>query len=315
MKKTLIALAAVAVSTGAMAQATISGNFTFGYNASETAGVKASGLGYDTAEIRFSASEDLGGGLTASASFGLENINRSGDGSVSDTAATASSLSLRGGFGTIAMGTSKIGNGLRGLGEAGAPVQNLEGEVFGSAVYRDGISYTAPKMGDFTFSIGHTEGAANPGGDQKNSTVQNSNTLAAVYSAGAVNARIDTTLYGKKDLSATAAKNRYRISGNYDLGVAKVGAGYSSLKAKGDTKTTETLLGVSAPIGAFTVGAVFATQQAETAGVKAAKKSGNSFGVEYALSKRTSIIATQASWKTKGAKSDKETNILVSHSF
>ena len=67
MKKTLVALAALAA-TGAFAQVTITGNLAMGYAVATNVangGGDVSGLGVDTSEIDFAATEDLGGGVKA----------------------------------------------------------------------------------------------------------------------------------------------------------------------------------------------------------------------------------------------------------
>ena len=58
---------------------------------------------------------------------------------------------------------------------------------------------------------------------------------------------------------------RTRVSGSYDLGVAKLGAGYQTRKGTGASSAfgtnKQTVLGVSAPYGAFTFGLNYATHK------------------------------------------------------
>ncbi len=82
MKKTLIAVAALAA-TSAFAQVTITGGYAFGLKNTVTGATTAAGsdrtaagLGIDTAEVKFGASEDLGGGMKVDVSMGLNNIQR-----------------------------------------------------------------------------------------------------------------------------------------------------------------------------------------------------------------------------------------------
>jgi len=73
MKKTLVALAAVAVTGGAFAQATMTGAVSLGYSSDTTvAGVNTSGFGVNDSEINFSVSEAIDGvgNLTAGLGFG-----------------------------------------------------------------------------------------------------------------------------------------------------------------------------------------------------------------------------------------------------
>ncbi|MEY3782232.1 MAG: hypothetical protein RIS97_410, partial [Pseudomonadota bacterium] len=80
MKKTLLALAVVAASGAAFAQsATLSGSYAFGYqSATSAAGVRTAGIGTDTAAIALVATEDLGGGLKATAKVSLGGMMRDG---------------------------------------------------------------------------------------------------------------------------------------------------------------------------------------------------------------------------------------------
>jgi len=53
MKKTMIALAAVAAAGAASAQVTLGGEFAWGYGNYNTAGVDSSGGGIDTSQVSF----------------------------------------------------------------------------------------------------------------------------------------------------------------------------------------------------------------------------------------------------------------------
>jgi len=340
MKKTLIALAAVAVSGAAFAQATITGSFAYGYQATTThkaavggvwvnqAGavvttkpaateknvqtvrapvtaansVKESGFGVDTAAITIAASEDLGGGLKASASMAIGGLTRG------DTPAGEDfKVVLSGGFGSILLGQIEIGSGIRGLGTAGAPVNNMEGEVLGAATSgTDIIKYTAPKMGAITLSASLTEGKGLANGLSKGQS--SAVTVGAAYSANGLTASIDTTNWDK---DATVYDNRYRVAAKYDMGAVAVGVGYEDINNVGTGTTKFTVMGVSAPMGAVTVGAATVTKEV----TGKAKVSGNTVGVSYALSKRTSLSANTASWKTAGAASENKSTVLLAHSF
>jgi predicted porin len=218
---------------------------------------------------------------------------------------------LSGGFGSVLLGQIEIGSGIRGLAQAGAPVNNMEGEVLGAAsAGTDIIKYTAPKFGDFTVSgsLTETKGLATGLSTGQSSAV----TVGVDYAAGPVAAKFDFTDY---DNDSATINNRYRIAGNYNLGVAKVGAGHESGKyvaSAGSKKYSYTMFGVSAPVGsAVTVGAVMVSKKV----TGAAKVSGTSVGAKYSLSKRTNVTANTASWKTAGAASDSKTTILLNHSF
>jgi len=77
MKKTLVAIAAITAVTGAMAQATISGQIEMGYTSATTttggsiATTKSLGDGHGNSFLNFNAAEDLGGGMKADMQIGF----------------------------------------------------------------------------------------------------------------------------------------------------------------------------------------------------------------------------------------------------
>jgi predicted porin len=302
MKKTLIALATVAVTTGAMAQVTLSGGAAYGYQSTKTNSVDAKGFGVDTAAFKMSASEDLGGGMKLSAAIALGGLTRGDTPTGEDF-----TIVVSGGFGSVLLGQIEIGSGIRGLAQAGAPVNNMEGEILGAATAgTDIVKYTAPKMGDFTFSASHTETKGLATGM---TTGQSTATTVGVdYASGPIAAKIDSSSWSEN----ATLDSRYRIAASYDLGVVKVGAGREDITLVSTLHTKYTMFGVSAPLSAnVTVGAVSVKE--DIAGVT---RSGTSVGASYALSKRTSVSANTASWEITGQTAkDKKTTILLAHSF
>ncbi len=316
MKKTLLALAVVAASGAAFAQsATLSGSYIFGYQSTKVAGVRTAGIGTDTAAIALTATEDLGGGLKATAKVSLGGMMRDGAGTGEDAF-----VSLAGGFGVVSMGTVEFDDGLSRA-YAGAPVIGLDGKVHAGNTNADYISYTSPQfVPGLTAGIGYvdrgtTTGAGLAAGTTGPASAQPSITANLTYGAGPVSARFDVTQWTRKDqadVASNKANNRFRISGNYNLGVVKLGAGYSQLKRiNGGDTTKQTEVGISAPVGAALIGAVY--EQAKTGNVKA---SGFTVGAQYNLSKRTNVSAGYASWKTSSAGAKNNTfRVLVGHSF
>jgi hypothetical protein len=74
MKKTLVALAAVAATGGAMAQAVMTGYIAFGYeSATSSTNATTSGMGMDDAEINFAIAETIDGVGKLSATMGFTN--------------------------------------------------------------------------------------------------------------------------------------------------------------------------------------------------------------------------------------------------
>jgi hypothetical protein len=314
-RATVAALAAVAVAGAASAQLTLSGAFSYGYQSKKdgTAGTTAKGFGTDTAAIKLAFSEDLGGGLKLDGSISAGGLARGGSVGGEDAKVT-----LTGGFGALTLGAVEIGSGIRGLAQAGAPVNNMEGEVLGSADNFDLVAYGI-KVGDITVSASITEDGGkdiDPAIASGFSTGQNrSTTVGVAYAAGPVAVKLDTTSTSLP-AAASGLDSRYRLSASYDLGVAKIGAGIEDQKLLGGAKNKYTMLGVSAPLSAsVTVGAAFVTQDSTAV---AGSKSGSTFGAKYAISKRTDITANYASWEVSeaaGAKKDNKTTMLLNHSF
>jgi Gram-negative porin len=315
MKKTLLALAVVAASGAAFAQsATLSGSYVFGYQSTKVAGARTAGLGTDTAAISLSATEDLGGGLKASAQVSLGGMMRDGAGTGEDA-----KLTLSGGFGTLTLSTFESDDGLSRA-YAGAPVIGLDGKVHGANSNIDLLGYTSPQLapgltvGYSYVDRGTTVGTGLAAGTTGAAVAQPSHTGNVTYGAGPISARFDVaswTRQGDATVTANTNKNRFRVSGNYDLGMAKIGLGYSSLKRTTGTTAKQTEIGVSAPLGATTVGLVY--EKLVNSGVTT---SGVTFGAQYNLSKRTNVSAGYAQWKKTGAATtDNSFRVLVGHSF
>jgi len=137
MKKTLIALAAVAVSSAAMAQATIGGTFNVDMqnkisNADNT-------IGMGDAIVSVSVSEDLGGGMTASASTTFQTkAGRAGT-----ITNNGYSFALKGGFGALS-----IANYLNAMNEvsAGVSAEDDMSDSLGIYGLRTRLQYALPQI-------------------------------------------------------------------------------------------------------------------------------------------------------------------------
>ena len=313
MKKTLLALAVVAASGSAFAQsATLSGNFTYGYASSKVAGKSTAGLTTDTAAIKLVATEDLGGGLKATAQVSLANMMRDGAGTGEDAF-----VSLSGGFGSLMMGAVESDDGLSKA--RPGPQWGLDGKVHSANTNIDVLGYTTPELAPGLRAYvsyvdrGATTGAGF-GGTTGDASAQPSITGRVIYATGPIDARADFTSWTRQDAAGVASntnKNRFRIAGNYNLGMAKLGLGYMQLKRTTGTTVKEVVATVAASFGATDVGLTYETF--DNAGVKT---KGFSLGAAYNLSKRTAVVAGLRQWKKDGAASnDNATHLMVSHSF
>lgn len=334
MKKTLIALAVLAASGASFAQVTITGNVTMGYRSTTTGGVTgvggadAAGLGYDTAGLTFVANEDLGGGYKAKAEMNLDVGARSA------SAGENAILTLTTPAGALVLGTVKAGDYLSGgLAGVGAYNQGWDGKVLSARTSRDTASFVVP-VGAFTLSATYQEsatllglGAGTTGAET--TTGQSMTGLSATYASGALSAN-GTFLQFASNGAAGKTKDQTRLSGNYDLGVAKLGAGVVVTNQNGgaaaNPKFTDMLIGAKMPMGAVTFGATFVSRKMDdmaSVGGTSGTGTGTSLELGYALSKRTSVIANYGRWTQTstaagvlaGQDASSQYNVLLSHSF
>ena len=112
--------------------------------------------------------------------------------------------------------------------------------------------------------------------------------------------------------------NRISIAASYDLGVAKLGAGFRNTNFVTGTRQ-DSFLAVGVPLGALTLGADWGsrTQNDRFTATDNGTRTGLGLKAQYDLSKRTALIASYAKWDgVVGANAaTTETNLLVAHSF
>ena len=336
MKKSLIALAVLAASGASFAQVSITGNLTAGFQSSNAAkGANASGFGVDTAEIVFSAKEDLGGGMKASAKMGLVDASRGNTAGRPNTGFGPgdAELALSGSFGQVTLSTSRSTDYLSG-GTAGVGGTFMEGRVFSNRVSTDSVAYSMP-VGPVTVGLTYSE-APNllglGGGTSGVTTTAIPATftdltfparqvaLSVNYSQGPLAADVGYLTNDK--FGTTENRNHLRGSVAYDLGVAKLGGGFErqTWEFAADNKVTvsDMLVGVSVPMGALTLGANWAQREASEQTPATNNGSFNGYGLKaaYALSKRTAVSADYTNWNgAVNAQKQSVYNLFLSHSF
>jgi hypothetical protein len=366
MKKTLIASAVLALSGTAFAQVTITGTAAYGYKSSSTAanqgapldqakqGVtnaivggsggnttgNASGFGIDTSLVTFAAKEDLGGGMSIAAELGIDGLNRAAVNG-SDT-----SLKLTTGVGRLTLQTYKpvdyLSGGISGVGGVG-----MDNKVFPSRGLKESVGFDT-KVGPVFLGFAHMEQASvsssttsgvgmgfGAGGEGAASTTgQRLTSLSATYVGGALVANLNYLTYdGRTDNVNTSYKDVIRTAASYNFGSFKVGGGVSVLTVTGGGTLTDSLVAVSVPMGAVTLGANFAQETftgsvAQTfpvpgvgnvpfaAGRLDQTRSGYGLSATYAFTKRTSVQAAYADWlPAEGKNRNNETSLLLVHSF
>jgi len=296
MKKTLVALAAVAVTGGAFAQATLTGSIGYGYKTTTTvANVVTNGMGVADASVNFGVSEDLGDGMSVSGTMGVYapgNYAAVYGNDMKIGVKTASGLAVN--FGST-YGSSYLAGGLAGAGanfDAG-----LDGKVISSRSYTDSVTVSMPLMAGLTLSASHTEPAVSEyGTGAATANTQRYNIAALSYAAGALAANVAYRSYdGQLSNTTTSASQKVRASASYDLGVAKIGAGIDSTTYTAGNVYSESLVGVTVPVGKLTLGAQFGAMS--TSGYTTNyDQTGSLVGAMYNLSKRTYMTAQYYSY-------------------
>lgn len=315
MKKTLIALAVLAASGASFAQVSITGQYAFGWNTSiSNTGAEASGLGVDTSFVKFAASEDLGGGLKASASLSLDGFTRNGSANGGDN-----ELVLEGGFGKVRLANDK---GADYLGSVIGGIAGFDGKVFGARTINDSVAYTSPSFGGLTFGLSHTENATGGGlgvGSASNND-QRSNTGTLSYAAGPLAVTGGFTSWDNQDTEVAKPDNnktRARVKGSYDFGAFKLGAGFVQVQKNKGTYA-ESILAVTAPLGALTLGLDVGSSKRDGTGANATDISKTGYGLKaaYALSKRTSVWGAYTNYDSAaGTQRNSLTELVLSHTF
>jgi len=336
MKKQLIAAAvAGAFALPAMAQVTISGSINTGLmNNGQVTNSKfgVASLGGSANAININATEDLGGGLSAGATFQLRFSAATGDATSSGVAiqqpvstTTAGLTSFPGAnvyhtanvFLSSAAGTVRVGKILEDSScgfdpwacTGGAAMMAGEGAtsnaagaasrtslLVGAATQANSVYYQSPAMNGFRLSLQTTMGQRSATATAYNSAdlnrVNDRTVINLTYSAGPIAAQyID--IKGAQNTGQSRGDDKRTEKGyglSYDFGVAKVSL-YKADKQDADGTKSADLTNVSAtvPMGAMTLLAGYTKNNASTALSTADSKT--AVGVNYALSKRTTLGA------------------------
>ena len=346
MKKHLIAAAvAGALAVPAMAQVTVSGYLEAGYEsvdhktaASEKDQFTGAGM-FGSPRLRFSGSEDLGGGLKAG--FRLESTidvvaGRMGSATLGAQGTTGplfdrgAEVNISGGFGTIAIGKlDHFGienNDLNTVGnislfngtavEAGGVASDVNGS----------FRYTTPTFSGIRVHIGSTpKDGSNPNTNASSKahggiiSYQAEGTLAGVrFRAGGGTVKNAQTGAGT---SATGDTDVMGFAVAYDLGMADVSVGYQKQDNPGaSADVDQTVVSVKVPLGGgFDVRANYSMLDQEGAANDVTRDL-YTIAVVKALSKRTNLFGyyqdTSYDSATKAATSDtSRVGVRVSHSF
>lgn len=280
MKKTLVALAALAVVGVASAQSSVTlyGVGDISLFSSDAPGVttqmsSSGAMNNGNSRFGFRGTEDLGGGLKASFNMeaGFSSETGAANTSGGNLFSRAANLSVSGGFGTLLMGRTLTPSffGLAAWELTGTANYSAVANQFGGGaipgVFRNSsqFSYTTPNMSGFTGTLGYVFEADNGGNAKTDANL--------IYNAGPLAVGFS---YNK----VANAESGYALGASYNFGVATVAASLQDPSGKGKGWT----LGVTVPVGAASVTMDFArdTDFDDTDVVLEAK---------YPLSKRTFV--------------------------
>jgi len=315
MKKTLIALAAVAslaTSGAAFAQATISGGVGFA-SIKNLAGT-SQGLLNTGAWLDVAASEDLGGGMKVSAFMELNmDSSRASAGSAysGDRNMTLSTPSF-----SLTLANSRSGGNQAAA--LVAPVNLWDGFWgAGNVITRanvDAAVLSVPMAAGLTVQGKYVES----GVDYATSAGTTTMVLGAIYAAGPLKVAgfVNQSAFTPATAAVLAAAGVTNprtmstdLSVTYDAGVAKVGLGYDSTRrGKQDgTDDAAILAGVTVPMGKASFG------------VNYGKRGNGSFsqvGAQYDMSKRTNVNLSFGNADTGAANGQtNEYSLSLNHYF
>jgi len=334
MKKTLIALAAVAAAGASFAQVTMVGNIGFSWQQSPVvtaaaAGQHVQGFAIQDGEIYITAVEDMGDGWKATARGGFTMRGR-GNG-IADRDAT---VSLTTPLGMLTTGA------LRSCGSINA---QMSGQVTGTVYSSNESNNYVPldkcsiidvvmfstKLADATVSVSYGEFEAGAtalnSNDRGNPTGITFTALGAEYPMGPLTLGGDWTNFGAVTVYTVATSatgttatatgsalttangiNRYRIYAKYDAGVAKFAAGYQ-IK---DLAADQYVASVAVPYGNFTFGLDYMGRGEQTYVAKSAAEAGMAWALSNARTgdKASSALGLGATYNLS-----KTTNVNASY--
>jgi hypothetical protein len=317
MKKTLIALATLGVVGAASAQNfSITGNVSQGMLTGADGKKTMTGQDvYNSNVITLDASEDLGGGMTAKARlqqrFNGETMAERDTGDLS--------VELSGDFGSVKLGqfTFISGSGYNPFASTHATVAP-SGALIGG---KNTMAYTSPSFNGLSIAVGatydQTAGVGKPGSG-----------IRINYSNGPLAIQYGSTT-AESDVAATAGAKLTALMAKYDAGMATVYVSSYNLKSGADSSATTSTnttagtadqvkgvgIGASIPMGALTF--KIGNMNRSSTNTSSKYKDRTSYGVDYALSKRTTasfMVASDKLITTAGTKSQVSW-IGVNHAF
>ena len=309
----------------AQSTVTITGKLGGSYTSNTgNTGLKTNGFAMQDGDVNFVVSEDLGGGMKADVFMGIRLRGREAntDGAVDGIGSRNASVSVSGGFGSVLVGAVSSPSSILARGGAGAAgFKGVDdgGELLDAETNSiELLQYTTPTISgaNVYFQVVDSIGDAGNFGREAAAATPSANVIGLNYANGPLSANFDTTSF-KPNASGANVDSRIRASASYDLGVATVGFGYQT----NDNITTDVkqmVLGLNVPVSsALSAGINYATRDTKTlaTGVSA-KNKGYEAGVNYSLSKRTTVAVSYRVIDEAASTIDqKHTRVRLMHSF
>jgi len=306
MKKSLIALAALATISGAaMAQSsvTIYGRLDASVGSERIDGVSTSKLfsgNLTTSRLGFRGTEDLGGGLKAN--FQLESALTVDDGTAGSLRFNrASWVGLSGGFGAIRLGLVDspfkdiydmgVSNNLYDSEFTPTKIAYLSGGVGTAAGVSDYTSrpsnmvrYDSPNFGGFSGGLAYAF-------DENVAPATTNSSITAFnlrYRGGPLDVGVG---YQEQDNDTVTIDRDFTVlAAAYDFGVVRVSGQYQLSDQGNGLEDKDFSVGVIIPLGGnFDMSVGYARGKSELNGVSTGEGKAFSIGATYALSKRTRL--------------------------
>jgi predicted porin len=319
MKKTLIAVAAIAAMGAASAQVTVYGKLDVGASSLTTDGETSQGTqfgsgNYETSRIGVKGSSDIAGGVKGV--FQLEGALGATDGSFSNFGRVAN-LGLTGNFGTIAAGRMWTPydsafndaleyNGFSAMGGAFGGGAHADNGMDGSGGSKNAFQYTTPTMGGLSAVLMYGSNADATAATEAKTT----------YSWNTKTGERDTTV--TPAAAATSATNYASLGLNYasgpltvNLATERVLTSLNNKVASGDSKgaglklasssgsyTNAWILAGSYNLGVATLHAAAEGATADGFAAGSAKDTGSAVGVSVPVDKATTFALGYATEST-----------------
>ena len=309
MKKSLVALAALAVVGAASAQSsvTLSGTLDAGLEKIEGGALQLQNSRNGTTQITVSGVEDLGGGLKArfqiSSSFdstfdnaqagarsGTTTANTQAQFSPSKLGNNGMFLALDGGFGSLVLGRplntlyshSYTANGTKGV-SGFAATNSIDAQGIYTA---NAIQYVSPNLAGFTAQFEYAPSEV----VNTKSTVS----LGLKYASGPFGLSLVRDNAKAAAPGANNAAKTTQLAGFWDFGIAKLSATYQDNSVAASNADQRFVVGVNVPVGPGQFWAQYGVSEIANVGFgDSAKIVG--LGYKYSLSKRTTAYVNVGS--------------------